>query len=127
MRTANSKMKFDKIKMNPAKNPAVLDTGTWEPERAWAALLAVDESYWKSAQMTLRQDGRLPADEHCTVYAGSAAEYRKSVFFLAKLDDGQHVFVELATGDTDVTLGEPIGVRALKDGSRMARRVAGYE
>ena len=70
--------------------------------------------------MTLRQDGRLPVNEHCTVYAGSTAEYRKSVFFLAKLEDGQHVFVELAARDVDVTLGEPIGVRTLKGGSHLA-------
>jgi len=120
MRPANGKMKFDKIKMNPAKNPAVLDTGTWEPGRAWAALSAVDESYFESVQTAVRQNSRLPEDEHFYVYSGSAAEYRTSVFFLAKLDDGQHVLVELAAQDTDVTLGEPIGVRTLKDGSRLA-------
>lgn len=120
MRHVNSKMKFDKLKMNPAKNPAVLDTGTWEPERAWAALSAVDESYWESVRTAVRHENRLPADKHCSVYSGSAAEYRKSVFFLAELDDGQHVFVELAAKDTDVTLGKPIGVRTLGDGSRLA-------
>ena len=120
MRPANSKMKFDKIKMNPAKNPAVLDTGTWEPERAWAALSAVDESYFKSVRTAVRQNSRLPADKHCAVYAGSVAEYQTSIFILAELDDGQHVFVELAAQDADVTLGEPIGIRTIEDGSRLA-------
>jgi len=120
MCSANSEMKFEKIKMNPAKNAAVLDTGTWEPEEAWAVLFAVDESYLKSVQAAVRRHIRLPVDKHCAVYAGSAAEYRTSVFFLAGLDDGQYVFVELAAQDTNVTLGEPIGIRALKDGSRLA-------
>ena len=116
----NSKMKFEKIKIHPAKKPAVLDTGTWEPERAWAALSAVDESYLKSVPAAVRQDSRLSVDKHCAVYAGSAAEYRTSVFFLAGLDDGQHMFVELTAQGTNVTLGEPIGIRALKGGSRLA-------
>ncbi len=118
--TTMLKMKFEKIEMNPAKNPAVLDTGTWEPQRAWVVLSAVDESYFKSVAAAVRQDSRLPVDKHCVVYAGSAAEYRTSVFFLAGLDDGQHVIVELAAQDTNVTLGEPIGIRAFKDGSRLA-------
>jgi hypothetical protein len=113
-------MKFKKIKMDPAKNPAVLDTATWQPERAWVVLSAVDESYWESVRTAVRHDSRLPVDRHCTVYAGSAAEYRTSVFFLAGLDDGQHVFVELGTEDTDVALGEPIGIRAFEDRGRLA-------
>ena len=113
-------MKFEKIKINPAKNPAVLDTGTWKPERAWVVLSAVDESYWKSVRTAVRQDNRMPADKHCAVYASSATEYRTSVFFLAGLNDGQHVFIELAAQDTNVTLGEPIGIRAFKDESRLA-------
>ncbi len=113
-------MRFEKIEMNPAKNPAVLDTGTWEPERAWVALSAVDETFWQSVRTAVRQDSRLPADERCVVYAGSAAEYRTSVFVLAGLNDGQHVFVELGTENSDVTLGEPIGIRVFRDGSRIA-------
>jgi hypothetical protein len=84
-------MKFEKLEMNPATNPAVLDTGTWEPGKVWAVLSAVDESYFKSVETAVRQDSQMPADKHLAVYAGSAAEYQTSVFFLAGLSDGQNI------------------------------------
>lgn len=112
-------MRFGELEINPRKNPAVLDTGTWKPARVWNTISAIDESYWNSVKEAAREERRPPTDARCTVYVGSVAEYRSSVFFLAGLDDGQHVFVELRTEDKDVTLGEAIGIRALKDGNRL--------
>ena len=85
-------MKFKNVEMNPAKNPAVLDTVTWDQPRAWTAISAVDETYWESVRLTAKQGGRLPLDGRCVAYTGSAAEYRNSLFFLVGLDDGQHAF-----------------------------------
>jgi len=126
-------MRFEKIEIEPRKNPAVLDTATWEPAIAWSTASAVDESHWNSVAKAIRQGHPLPIDERCIVYAGSCAEYRASVFFLAGLTDGQHVFVQLGTNDKDILLGEPvatwlrqashggpIGTRTLKDGTRLA-------
>ena len=132
-------MRFEKIEIDPRKNPAVLDTATWEPTRAWSTVSAVDESHWNSVVKAMRQGQTLPIDEsrpsygrgeRCIVYAGSCAKYRTSVFFLAGLADGQQVFVELGTdlprrdsgtaGSKDILLGEPIGIRSLKDGTRLA-------
>jgi len=113
-------MRFEKIEIEPRKNPAVLDTATWEPASAWSTVSAVNESYWGSVAKAVRQGHPLPIDERCIVYAGSCAEYRASLFFLAGLTDGQHVFVELGTNDKDILLGEPIGTRSLKDGTRLA-------
>ncbi len=124
-------MRFEKIEIEPSKNPAVLDTATWEPTKAWSTVSAVDESHWNSVAKAIRQDHPLPVDElrpsygrgeHCIVYAGSCAKYRTSVFFLAGLADGQHVFVELGTNDNDkdTLLGEPIGIRTLQDGTHLA-------
>jgi hypothetical protein len=112
-------MRFEKIEMNPAKNPAVLDTATWEPERAWHMLCAVDEAFWDLVEAAVRQDSPLPVDERCVVYAGSAAEYRKRVFVLTGLKDGQYVFVEIGSESSDVTLEKPIGVRAFSNGRCM--------
>jgi hypothetical protein len=113
-------MRFEKIEIDPRKNPAVLDTATWEPASAWSTVSAVNESHWNLVAKAIRQGHPLPIDESCIVYAGSCAKYRTSVFFLAGLTDGQHVFVELGTNDKDIPLGEPIGTRALKDGTRLA-------
>ncbi|KPK39626.1 MAG: hypothetical protein AMJ65_11315, partial [Phycisphaerae bacterium SG8_4] len=113
-------MKFENLELDPAKNPAVLDTATWDAPQAWIAISSVDESYWKSVTTAVRRDCRLPAGRRCTVYAGSAAEHRNSSFLLVGLDDGQHVFVELAAENTDLALGEPIGTSLFKDKSRLA-------
>ena len=92
---ADSRMKFNNVELNPAKNPAVLDTVTWDRRGAWAALLAVDEDYWESLRAAVRQSGHMPRNERCVAYTGSAAEYRNGLFVLVGLKDNQHVFVEL--------------------------------
>lgn len=122
-------MRFEKIEIDPRKNPAVLDTVTWEPASAWSTVSAVDESHWNSVAKAVREGHPLPVDgsrpsygrgERCIVYAGSCAEYQESIFFLAGLADGQHVFVQLGTDDKDTFLEKPIGTRSLKGGTRLA-------
>ena len=119
-------MKFKKIEIEPRKNPAVLDTATWEPKSAWNAVCAVDESYWKLVAKVVREGHSLPIDERCIVFAGSCAEYRASCFFLADLADGQQVFISLGTPNSELTdgkdspLGKPISSRSLRDGTCLA-------
>ena len=113
-------MRFEKIEIDPRKNPAVLDTATWEPASAWSTVSAIDESHWNSVAKAVREDHPLPVDERCIVYAGSCAEYQASVFFLAGLADGQHVFIQLGTDDKDTFLEKTIGTRSLKDETRLA-------
>jgi len=113
-------MRFEKIEIDPRKNPAVLDTATWEPASALSMVSAVDETHWNSVAKAVREGHPSPLDERCIVYTGSIAGYRTSVLFLVGLADGQHVFVELGTDSKDIPLGEPIGIRSLKDGNRLA-------
>jgi hypothetical protein len=120
-------MRFEKIEIEPRKNPAVLDTATWKPKSAWNAVCAVNESYWNLVAKAVREGRLLPIGERCIVFAGSCAEYRASCFFLAGLADGQQVFIaletpysELKTDRKDSLLGEPINRRSLKDGTCLA-------
>ncbi len=120
-------MRFEKIEIEPRRNPAVLDTATWEPKSAWNAICAIDESYWNLVAKAVREGRSLPIDELCIVFAGSCAEYRASVFFLAGLADGQQVFVALGTpysglktDGKDSLLGEPINRKSFKDGTCLA-------
>ena len=112
-------MKFGNLRINPAKNPAVLDTGTWDSPKAWSAISAVDDRFWTSLSTTSGQDGRLPPDGRLTVHAGSVAQHRESLFFLLSLDGGQHVFVELGKEDRPATLTKPIGSRSLQGGGHL--------
>jgi len=112
-------MRFEKIEIDPRKNPAILDTATWEAASAWGIISAVDESHWNSVLQTVREGCPLPVDKRCVVYAGSCVEYRTSTFFLAGLMDGQQVFVQLGTDSNDTILGEPIGTRSLENGNHL--------
>ena len=119
-------MKFESIELDPAKNPAVLDTATWDAPHAWSSISSVDESYWKSVTMAVRRDCRPPEGRRLTVYSGAAAEYRDGSFLLVELDDGQQVFVELAAERTDPVLVEPIGTKRFKDNSWLAPLLYSY-
>lgn len=114
-----SRMRIGKLETDPAKNPAVLDTGTWDQPDAWRVISAVDEAYWDSAAAAIRQNGGPPANERCIVYPGSAAHHREGVLFLGRLNDAQHVFIEFGINGDDFILGDPIGVRTLASGNRL--------
>jgi hypothetical protein len=113
-------MKFKKIEIDPQKNPAILDSVTWDTESAWSVVSAVDESHWNSVLHTVREGHQLPVDERCIVFSGSCAEYKKNIFFLAGLVDGQQVFIELGTDRKDTILGEPIGTRSFENETHLA-------
>ncbi|MHC4534969.1 MAG: tagaturonate epimerase family protein [Planctomycetota bacterium] len=112
-------MKFKKIEIDPRKNPAILDTATWEVASAWSTISAMDESHWNSVLQAVSEGCPLPVDKRCVVYAGSCAEYRAGTFFLVRLMDGQHVFIELGAENKDFLLGEPIGTRSFENGNHL--------
>lgn len=112
------------IEIDPCKNPAVLDTGTWEPAGAWKSISALDESYFESAAQAMRKGLSWLDDERCLAYAGSAAESGGSLVFLAELADGQHVFIALGRGCADTSPAEPIGTRLLTNGTNVVAHEA---
>ncbi len=106
--------------MDPRRNPAVLDTATWDSPSAWRSISALDESHFESAAQAFRKGHSLLDDERCRAYAGSAAEFQGNLFFLAELTDGQHVFVEIGPGRAGALAVRPIGARSLKNGMSIA-------
>ena len=113
------RMKFGTLEIEPRKNPAVLDTATWEPTGAWKSISAIDQPYFISISKAIRGGHSLPLDKRCIVYSGSCAEYQKKLFGLTKLDDGQHVFVEIGSNDPEGPLKESIGSRPLSNGTHL--------
>jgi hypothetical protein len=89
-------MRFQKLLFNPARNPAVLATGTWDRVAAW------------------RQIRRHPLAGNAHVLARRGA----ATFQLARLPDGQRVFIE--TGHGGAVLGQPLGELTLSNGGRLA-------
>jgi hypothetical protein len=78
-------MKFGKLEINPAKNPAILDTVTWDPEEAWRIVQSLDETYWRSIQNALTSNRSLVESKNCQLYFQSYARYHDKNFFLAYL------------------------------------------
>jgi hypothetical protein len=89
-------MRFQQLHLNPGRNPAVLATGTWDRAAAWRQV---------------RRD--VPAGT-----AGSLVRRGAAAFHLARLPDGQRVFIELGYGGA--ALGEPLGELRLRNGCRLA-------
>jgi len=102
------KMKFGELVIDPAQNPAVLDTETWDPENALSILRLIESSYWKKVVELLGGKASLPRHEYITLYPGSFSRYRGRSYLLAGLKDGQRVFLEMDRPYG--ILGEPLGI-----------------
>lgn len=111
-----SKMSFGRLQIDPARNPAVLDTATWHPPSAWEAIHSLDHEYWCSVQKAAGKDRPLPASPGFAAYSGSLARYKGNLYFLAGLKEGQLVFIEIGARAVEQLLGEPLGTKQLGEG-----------
>ena len=113
-------MVFNQLDINPATNPAILDTGTWDPGSAWKQLLAAGVDYWHSVQAAAAQGKPWPASPFITLYPSSEARSGGVFYILVGLVDGQQVFVALEPAQVEVVLGQPLGLLPLPSGSFLA-------
>ncbi|MCU0914814.1 MAG: hypothetical protein MUC88_09655 [Planctomycetes bacterium] len=91
-------MRFGQLEIDPAVNPAILDTVTWDADGARRLLSAVEKPYWLAVRRAVMEGGSVPRHSECTVYPGSWAQWGASACSLARLTDGQHVFIEIGPG-----------------------------
>ena len=112
-------MKFTALEMNPANNPGVLDTATWDRGAAWHAVERAGERWLQVQDAAITGRVLLPVDG-ITPFTGSGQIRGAAVFCLAALPGGQQVFVELGNGGGSEALGEPIGTVSLSQGLRVA-------
>jgi hypothetical protein len=115
-------MRFGQLEIDPAVNPAVLDTATWDPGQVSRILGAVPIPYWQSVRRAIAEGRPLPDHEPCVVYRGSWAQRAATVYSLARLSDGQHVLLTL--GSSDDGLGESLHVIPLDGDMRLAAHAA---
>ena len=121
---AAQSMRFGNIEIDPAVNPAVLDTVTWDSERAWQIAGSVEPSYWHAARRAV-VEGRVAAShKSCTAYRGSYAQHGGSAYCLVQLSDGQHVFVTIGAEQSTSSLDHPLHGMPLGEGLFLAMYAA---
>jgi len=107
----DKRMRFGKLEIDPASNPAILDTGTWDRAAAWAAVQgAVD---WMALRSAALSGAPLPASHNLQPYASSGAWRGDTVVMLSGLPDGQHVFLAIGPQAAQIEIGSPIGSKTL--------------
>lgn len=118
-------MRIGEIDINPAKNPAILDTAMWDVESASRIALTVGSADWRAMRDALiagcTHTHTLPSSGQINPCAGSAAQRGGRVYFLATLADGQQAFIEIGAPPGEPALGAPVVTRPLGDD-----RVAAY-
>lgn len=112
-------MKFGKLEMDPSRNPAVLDTGTWDPPRAWAAVRAAGKA-WAAVRDAALAGRSLPAAGRARPCPGSLAIRGSAAVFAADVPGGQTVLVEIGRAGVGDALGRPMGTLRLPGGVPLA-------
>lgn len=103
---------------DPAKNPAILNTATWDRQGALGQVEQIGGGWL--AVMSVAGEGQLPPNvSNITLYPGSCLRRETSVFFLAGLADGQQVFIQIGPTDNPEDLGEPLGQISLKSDTQL--------
>jgi len=107
-------MRFGQIDFNPAHNPAILDSATWDQEAAATILAGVDPAGWAAiANPAARTVTPL------TFYPASAAQQGASAFTLAGLPDGQQLFLAAGPAAAPAPLGTPFATWPLPENRQL--------
>ena len=111
-------MKFGHLELDPAENPAILDSATWDSAAAWKAI-ADSTCDWTSVRRGAEGEARLAQGQPIQLHAPSATTSPTAGFILASLPDGQDVLLRIGGGTTN-ELGEPLGLKRLASGETLA-------
>ena len=112
-------MRIGKIDINPAVNPAILDTALWDVEGATRIATAVSAPEWEAMRGAVAQGQAMRPAGGVQPCAGSAAAVGGRTYFLAALADGQQAFVEIGPEGSEDLLGSPVATMPL-GGERLA-------
>ncbi len=120
-----ARIKLGKLEIDPSRNPAVLDTTTWDPAGAVRQAKAMGVPFWDQVARGLggavtRAGAALRAEAgECRVHAGSHATLSGADVALATLGDGQDILIRIGQNHDPGTLGKPLDSLALSDGLRL--------
>jgi len=120
-------MLFGKLDIYPPRNPAVLDTATWDPNAARQLLAAPGEAGWSAARRAIWEGRDMPRTEGVTLHVPSLVHREDAAFCLATLADGQEVLIEFGPGAGRAVLEEPLAELAAGSGARAWAYATGLE
>jgi hypothetical protein len=117
---ASQSYKFGQLKINPATNPAVLDTTTWNTEEAWKQIDALHGDDLIRAGRAEEEAQAFEIAAGVTIHPSSRVQSEEGTFVLATLPDKQDVLLHFASAAAPATVGEPIGRKELSDGTTLS-------
>jgi len=108
-------MTFEKLQIDPAKNPAVLDTVTWDQAALKAKVQAVDPTWWHQLADSLATQKSAPSHHTVMAYNHSAGRRGTSDFVLLGFSDAQYSFAEFAHSQGARLFSNPLAATSLAD------------
>jgi hypothetical protein len=99
--------------IDPARNPAVLDTLTWDVPALLRTLGAQSEEFWQRARQALDSGGPLPAARGLRLHEHSRGRFDSSSVVLAEDEQGQCTIAEFAPSGKQALVANPLLRRQL--------------
>ena len=113
---ASNYQTFGKLRIDPATNPAVLDTTTWNTNDAWNQLKALNDDVLAKAASAEESKGSVEIAPGTVVHPASRCASEEGTFVLVTLSDKQDVLLHYSSAGAPSAIGEPFGRRKLSDG-----------
>lgn len=97
-----------KLKIDPAINPAILNTGTWDFESIISRVKAIPEDFFNKIANQLNVSGNNTDLSYSSVtcFSGSIAPLQGAIYALLEFPDKQSAFIMLKKTETDEVLKE---------------------
>jgi hypothetical protein len=105
-----------RLQIDPARNPAVLDTATWHPEAVVAAVLGLPAGAWDRVRGTAAGAARPEPLPPFNFGTGRGSDRAAGVWVGAQLDDGQQALLLFRRAPLPVGLARPLCSRVLAEG-----------
>ena len=112
--------KSGKRRLNPAKNPAVLDTLTWDASSFISTVSSQLHGFWEKVHVAIRSGRPAPSSPTLKVHDHSAGHLGNRSFVLTEHEDGQHGLVEFVKNRCTAIEAKPLVQIALSDGTTVS-------
>ena len=109
-------MTFGRLQLDPAHNPAVLDTATWQPEAVVAALAAVPAKDWNRVRRHVQRGAQAAAVGPFRFGVPGPLPAAGGAWVATRLEDGQQALLLFRQGSAPAGLAAPLASRALAEG-----------